>query len=459
MLLRTLYDEKLAQASYLIGCQMTGEAIVIDPNRDVDQYMRAARKEGLRITHVTETHIHADFVSGTRELAQQTGAAMYLSHEGGPDWQYGYLDGARAVQVGDGDVFDVGNIHFQVMHTPGHTPEHICFLVTDGRNANQPMGIVTGDFVFVGDVGRPDLLEKAAGVGGTMRDAARALYHSIQRFLQLPDYLQVWPGHGAGSACGKALGAVPQSTVGYEKMFSPALTPMSEEEFVDWILAGQPEPPRYFAQMKRINRAGPPILGKMPSPPKLTELVDNMTIVDTRTALAFGRGHIKGTINIPYNKSFTTWCGWLLSYDKPFALIADERNVPEIVRDLTLIGLDNIAGYYTPDAVTNHEQTQLPAIKTAEMETAGDLILDVRGRHEYEHGHIPGAINIPVGYLPERAHELPRDKQIVVHCEGGGRSAIASSLLQSMGFNVLNVQGGYREWAESGKQPVFAESQ
>jgi hydroxyacylglutathione hydrolase len=211
MILKRFYDEKLAQASYLLGCGATGEALVVDPNRDVQQYIDAAAAEDLRLTHVTETHIHADFVSGTNELAARTGARAYLSDEGGRDWSYAFAGAIDAVLLRDGHEFRVGNIRVRVMHTPGHTPEHLSFVVTDTAGADQPMGVFTGDFVFVGDVGRPDLLEKAAGVTGTMEAGARQLFDSIQRIRTLPDFVQLWPGHGAGSACGKSLGAVPST--------------------------------------------------------------------------------------------------------------------------------------------------------------------------------------------------------------------------------------------------------
>lgn len=459
MLLRLIYDDKLAQASYLLGCQACNEAMVIDPNRDAEQYVRLARKEGVRITHVTETHIHADYLSGSRELAHRTGAQLLLSAHGGDDWSYRFpeLDSARLLK--DGERFKVGNIEILVLHTPGHTPEHICFLVTDRAAADKPIGLFTGDFVFVGDVGRPDLLEKAAGVQGTMENSARALHQSLQRFKSLPDYLQVWPGHGAGSACGKALGAVPQTTVGYEKMFNPALAADTEQDFVDFILAGQPDPPKYFVTMKRLNRDGPPVLNGLPHPARLdARELDGMlqagaVVVDTRAAISFARGHVPGTINIPYNKSFTTWAGWLIPYDRDFALIVDERmHVTEIARDLALIGLDRIQGYFGDDAVAAAgDPEKTAAIRTTEMiELANSpdaVVIDVRNDNERQAGHIPGTIHIPLGHLAERAHELPRDKPIAVHCQGGGRAAIAASVLQAQGFEqVAAVQGGYSEW-------------
>ena len=461
MLLRLIYDDKLAQASYLLGCQACGEAIVIDPNRDAEQYIRLARKEGVRITHVTETHIHADYLSGSRELAHRTGAKLVLSGHGGDDWSYRFPEMASVQSVRDGDRFNVGNIQIEVMHTPGHTPEHICFLVTDTAAADKPIGLFSGDFVFVGDVGRPDLLEKAAGVANTMDASARSLYQSLQRFNQLPDYLQVWPGHGAGSSCGKALGAVPQTTVGYEKMFNPALTTQSEQQFVDFILAGQPEPPKYFATMKRLNRDGPPLLNASIEPAKLdARELDGMMqagtmVVDTRVTLNFARGHVPGSVNIPYNKSFTNWAGWLIPYDRDFALIVDARtNVADIARDLALIGLDRVLGYFGEDAVKSvASPEQTVSIKTAEMVELANredaVVIDVRNTNERQAGHVPGTIHIPLGELADRAAELPRDKPIAVHCQGGGRAAIGASVLQSMGFEqVLHVKGGYSEWAK-----------
>lgn len=469
MLLRLLYDQKLAQASYFVGCQATGEALVIDPNRDIDQYLALASSEGMRITAVTETHIHADFVSGARELAARTGAQLYLSDEGTEDWKYQFADEAGATLVRDGDEFWVGNIRLEVLHTPGHTPEHISFLLTDTAGANEPMGIFTGDFVFVGDVGRPDLLETAAGYVGTMEAGARTLYQSLQRFKELPDYLQVWPGHGAGSACGKALGAVPQSTVGYEKLFNWALNIGSEDEFVAAVLEGQPEPPFYFKEMKRVNKEGPALVADKPLPPRLPDesidqhLADGMPIVDMRPPLAFAGGHIPGTLNIPYSNSYLTWAGWLLPYDRPFALILDERDVESTVKDLQRIGLDDVAGYWTPEVIDAWASAEPErALQTIELVSLEDVersleaglvtVLDVRGSTEYQEGHIPGALSIPMGYIPRRLDEIPADKPVVVHCQTGVRSSIAASVLQRLGReNVLNYMGSFAEWSGAGK--------
>ncbi len=469
MILKRFYDDKLAQASYLIGCAATGEALVVDPNRDVDQYIKVAESEGVRVTHVTETHIHADFVSGSRELASRTGATMYLSDEGDEDWKYAFAAADGAVLLKHGDTFKVGNIVIEAVHTPGHTPEHLSFLVTDTAAADKPIGILTGDFVFVGDVGRPDLLEKAAKVEGTMEAGARALFRSLEQFKQYPDYLQVFPGHGAGSACGKGISSVPSSTVGYERMFNWAFSYENEDEFVQAVLAGQPEPPKYFAEMKRINKEGPEVLGGFRRPQRLAEsrlqslLEDGALVIDTRHAADYAQGHIPGTLNIPLNRSFNTWAGWLIPYDQAFYLIVDDsctHCVDEAVTDLAMIGLDRVAGYFGTEVLdtwTNYggELATVPQITSkelAEQLRTGDVaVLDVRGRAEWEAGRLPGVENIPVGYLGDRLDEVPRDKPLVVHCQGGARSAIAASLLRSKGFdNVINLGGGYADWQAAG---------
>ncbi|HEU4566054.1 MAG TPA: MBL fold metallo-hydrolase [Gemmatimonadaceae bacterium] len=472
MLLRRFYDAKLAQASYLIGCARSGEALIVDANRDIDQYLRAAEAEGMRIAHVTETHIHADYVSGSRELANRTGARLYLSAEGGADWQYGFAREAGAVLLRDGDELRVGNVIVRAMHTPGHTPEHLSFLVTDSAGATKPMGVLTGDFVFVGDVGRPDLLERAAKMTGTMESGARALFQSIQRFKTLPDYLQLWPGHGAGSACGKALGAVPQTTLGYERMFNWAFEPTDESAFIEMVLAGQPEPPRYFAEMKRMNRDGPRLLGGFAVPQRLPEsrlaavLDSGSVVVDARHAADFAAVAVPGSINIPLNRSFTTYAGSLLPYDRDIYLIVDDAGsaaadaVAEAVKDLAMIGLDRVAGYFGAGVVeawaAEGRATQaVPQLTAAELapllERGAVTVIDVRGASEYAAGHLPGVPNIPLGDLPDRLEELPRDTPLVVQCQSGGRSAIAASLLLARGFrDVTNLQGGFAAWQSGG---------
>jgi hydroxyacylglutathione hydrolase len=472
MILKRFYDEKLAQASYLVGCAATGEALVVDPNRDVDQYIRAAESEGVEVTHVTETHIHADFVSGARELTERTGATLYLSDEGGESWKYAYARESGAVLLHDGDSFRVGNVRIAVLHTPGHTPEHLSFLVTDTAAADKPIGILTGDFVFVGDVGRPDLLERAAGIDGTMEAGARALFRSLQSFKRLPDYLQVWPGHGAGSACGKGLSAIPQSTVGYEKMFNWGLGIDDEDAFVRTVLEGQPEPPKYFAEMKRINKKGPRVLNGFKQMRRLSTvhltaaLEHGASVIDTRHAADFAVRHLPGTINIPLDRGFTTWAGWLTPYDRELYLIVDEacaHCLDEAVRDLAMIGLDRVQGYFGVEAIDAWRRAgralesvpQTTGVELAERLGRGEVaVVDVRGHTEWEAGHIPGVENIPIGYLVDRLDEIPRDRPVVLHCQGGARSAIAASVLQARGFdNVVNLAGGFADW-EAGGNPV-----
>jgi hydroxyacylglutathione hydrolase len=474
MFFKQFYDQPLAQASYMIGCQATGEAIVIDPVRDISAYLQVADAEGLRITHVSETHIHADFVSGARELAARTGARLFLSAEGGADWQYAFAAADGATLVRDGDHIAVGNIRLDVMHTPGHTPEHIAFVVTDQPAAAGPMGIVTGDFVFVGDVGRPDLLEKAAKVADTMEASAHTLFHSLERFRTLPDHLQVWPGHGAGSACGKALGAVPSSTVGYERRANWGVATVDEAEFVRMVLEGQPEPPAYFAQMKRINREGPRILGGMPIPTlqsarALPALVNRSAwIVDLRPADRFARGFVPGTLSVPISRTFSTWAGWLLPYDVDVYLLTDEiaagdtapDSVRRAVHDLAMIGLDRIAGWFDVTAIAEWESSgsplgqveQIDAVALAARREREPLaVIDVRGASEYEAGHLPDSRNIPVGFLLDQLDTLPRDRPLVVQCQSGARSAIAASVLLRAGReHVLNLTSGYVGWRDAG---------
>ena len=475
MLLHRVWDPKLAQASYLIGCTEAREALVIDPNRDVDQYLALAASLNLRVAHVTETHIHADFCSGSRELAARAGAKLYLSDEGGAEWRYAFAEGDGAVLLHDGDRFTVGRIELRVLHTPGHTPEHLTFLVTDGAAATEPIAAVTGDFVFVGDVGRPDLLERAAGVGGTMESAARTLFRSLQRFQQQPDWLQIWPGHGAGSACGKGMSPIPHSTVGYERRFNWAFGVTDETEFARLVLAGQPEPPKYFGTMKRLNRDGPRLLGGVPrpapaAPERVIEVVEGGGIViDTRTAAEFDSGHIPGTINIPFNTAFTTWAGWVVPYDQDVYLLsakADGRQAEGAMRDLAMIGLDRVAGSFGAEALGAWTQAgrslatigRITARELVGHLEAGAAVVDVRSRAEWEAGHIPGAPNIPAGEIADRLAELPRERPIVVHCQGGTRSAIAASILDARGLSgVLDLPGGFAEWEREGL-PVSRES-
>ncbi|MDG5767953.1 rhodanese-like domain-containing protein [Balneolales bacterium ANBcel1] len=466
MFFRQIFDPKLAQYSYMIGCQKTGETVVIDPMRDVQQYYDIAEKEKLNITAGADTHIHADYISGLRELAER-GVKVYASDEGDADWKYEWLIGSdyNYELLKDGDTFMIGNIEIRAIHTPGHTPEHLIFSVTDkGGGADKPMGVTTGDFVFVGDVGRPDLLESAAGMKDVMKPSAQTLYKSLEKFKTMPEYMQVWPGHGAGSACGKALGAVPKSTVGYEMNFNASLREASSEEnFVNFILEGQPEPPLYFKQMKRDNKMGPPVLGGLPIPPKtdvsqLSGFENNreVALIDTRGREAFMNGHLKGAIFSPLDKQFNTTAGSYVTEEQPIYLVIDEENLEDAVRDLINVGLDKIEGYipvgeYEQWLDANSAATAIPHLNFQEdgnkLFEDDSYVLDVRKASEFAEGHIEGAKNIPHTRLLERIDEVePNGKTVYVHCSAGGRSAVAAALVQRFGHEVAYVDGDFAAW-------------
>jgi len=461
MLLKYFYDPALAHASYLVGCQKTGEAVVIDPGRSVDQYLEAAAQEGMRIVGAAETHIHADFVSGSRELADRVGARLYLSDEGPADWKYQFADQYASQLLKHGDAFHVGKIRLEAVHTPGHTPEHLSFLLTDeGGGAREPMGILTGDFVFVGSIGRPDLLETAAGVVGSAEAGARQLYHSMRRFHDLPDYLQVWPAHGAGSACGKGLGAIPSSTVGYEKRFNSALQFEDEQQFVDYILADQPETPYYFAVMKRVNKVGPTLIRTLPpveatAVHRLDRIATEQLVIDPLPAERFAAAHVPGTINLPAD-SLVRWAGFLVDYSQPVYLLADSVSIVKHLRGLRSIGIDNVGGYFDAQQVHDADlRTAAYAVKSPQelrqrIESGTATLLDVRSLTEFEEGHIPGAEHRFVGKLLRELGNLDRSKPIVVQCQAGGRSAIAASILQRAEFDVVDMQGGYQAWQNAG---------
>lgn len=465
MFFEQIYDKTLAQGSYIIGCQATGEAIVIDAQRDIDVYLDIAKQNNLRISHITETHIHADFLCGSRELAAVTGATMYLSDEGGKDWQYAF----NHIGLVDGDVIEVGNLSLKVIHTPGHTPESISFLLTDHPASDKPVMLFTGDFVFVGDIGRPDLLEKAAGITGTKEPGARQMFHSLKKFASLPEYVQVWPAHGAGSACGKSLGAVRNSTIGYEKIRNWAFDYEEDEHgFVQELLAGQPEPPKYFAMMKHLNKVNRPLLIEVPKHPQLTKeqflsaYEKGIRVIDTRNKTSFAKGFLPGSINIQGNNSFSTWCGWLLDYQEQFILIAESHQMEDLTRKLMRIGLDNIYGYISDIDDLGIELQTADVIALNEFKSyLGEnnvQLVDVRGENEFIAGHIEGAENIFIGTLQENLELLDNDKKIVVYCQGGDRSSIAYSLLKRNGFkNVINYSGGMNEWQEKGNE-IFVET-
>jgi hydroxyacylglutathione hydrolase len=455
MLLERIYDEDLAQASYLIGCQANGTAMVIDGHRDIAVYQHLARKHGMKIVAVTETHVHADYLSGTRELAAATGATIYVSGEGGPEWQYGF-DGVRLF---DGATITLGNITVTAVHTPGHTPEHLSFLVTDGAFTDQPGYLFTGDFVFSGDLGRPDLLDEAAGGTDTRFAGARQLFASLRdRFLPLPDYVQVHPAHGAGSACGKAIGAIPSSTVGYERLYawwSPFLAANDEEAFVTELLAGQPDAHAYFGRMKRENREGPALLGERPPLDELHAAdvaaglsADQVIFIDSRSSRHVHEGTVLRSLNIPA-KAMASYGAWVVNPEtdpNPLVLLAKDREQAQDMRDhLARVGIDNVTGYVTSvDGLPMVTPVLIQPADLAGLNAA--VVLDVRNRTEHAAGHIPGSLQLSGGRIMWHLDELPAGGSIVAYCQTGTRSSVAASALRRAGYDVVELDGSYAGW-------------
>jgi len=461
MFLRQITDSSLAQNAYLIGCQRSGEAILIDPERDLDRYFQVAEQNDLRIVAVAETHIHADYLSGARELVERHGATAYLSEEGGPDWQFEWAKGnPKARFLKDGDLFQVGKIELKALLTPGHTPEHLSFLVTDhGGGADAPIALLTGDFIFVGDVGRPDLLESAAGQAGVMEPSARTLYASLRETDKLPGHLQILPAHGAGSACGKALGAVPISVLDYERKFNPAFREAlttGEDDFVKSILAGQPEPPRYFARMKRDNKIGPVLLpdGKLPEPARITAAElgawiggKDRAILDLREdRAAFAASHLEGALFAPMagGKLSVAAGSYLDESARILLVLENEAQLGEAVRQLVRIGLDHVEAWISAHEALVHATASYRQIVPSEL-PENAVVLDVRGADEYAASHVKGAKNIAYTRLAARVDDLPDGAPLFVHCAGGLRAAIASAYLAGLGREVVQLDGPFEE--------------
>lgn len=463
MLLERIYDQDLAQASYMIGCQAKGEAIVVDARRDIAPYLELAAANGMKIVAVTETHIHADYLSGSRELAAATGAELYVSGEGGEDWQYGF----EAERLLDGSTIQLGNITVTAVHTPGHTPEHLSFLIKDGAFSDEPGYLLSGDFVFSGDLGRPDLLDEAAGGVNTRFEGARQLFTSLkEKFLTLPDHVQVHPGHGSGSACGKALGAIPSTTVGYERLFAwwaPYLAANDEEGFVREILDGQPDAHAYFGRMKRQNRLGPAVMGGRGALPELsTEAIaedlaaDRITFVDTRHHADVHRGTVARALNIPAGGKMATYGGW--AYDpetdsRPLVLLAQNEEAAGRMWDsLVRVGIDNVAGF-TP-TLEGLPLTAPRTLEPADLEGFdAALVLDVRNKTEHAAGHIPGSEQLSAGRVLWHTDQLPSEGVIVSYCQSGVRNSVAASALRRAGYEVVELEGSYLGWK------AFADSQ
>ncbi len=451
-----IYTDGLAQISYLVGDSKAAVAAVIDPRRDIDIYLQMAKEQGLRIAYAIETHIHADFVSGAQALASRTGAQII----GGRSDAYQF----DLRQVNDGETLELGQVRLQIMHSPGHTPEHVSLQLFDTQQGSEPIALFTGDTLFNLDVGRPDLLGE-----GSERKLAGKLFHSLfDSYLPLGDRIDVYPCHGAGSACGKSIGDRRQSTLGSERLFNPALREeRSEEAFIDWLLADMPEPPRHYARLKKLNvcpaaqREGPSLPPPL-SPQGIQELAGNanMQVVDIRSILAFGGGHVPGAINIALRNEFVNWAGWMLDDSCPILLVGESADdVHQAITQLYRIGLDDIRGYLR-NGMTDWQNAALPLNRlqewtvhelNARREEPDVQVLDVRSPNEVANGRVPGAKHIFVAHLADQLDELDPDKTTVTYCGSGYRASIAASILKRAGFSdVANTPGSWAAWNAAG---------
>ncbi len=441
----------LSHYSYMVSS--TGQAVVIDPKRDVDTYMAHAAAQNLKITHILETHIHADYASGARELAHLTGAEMWLSaHDTGEDFEYQFPHHAMK----DGDDLRIAEVRIVALHTPGHTPEHLSFALYDTqRSEQQPLALFSGDFVFVGSLGRPDLLGEAA-----KQKLAAALFHSLHDKLKsFADGVEIYPAHGAGSMCGAGMSDRPQSTLGYERLANSFFHEKDEKGFVAKILGSVPPFPDYYRRMKKVNSDGPRILNGIPGEEALTvsdvqsAIKSGAIVLDLRRPEAFGGAHIPGSINIGAGPNLSTWASWLLPYDVPIVLVGDASTDHEQARrSLMRVGLDDITGYIKGGVIAWIEaglaQAHLPQISVEELHQKKDAyILDVRGDGEWNAGHIASAQHIMAGDVPKRLPEIERGREVHVICGTGYRSGAVASVLQKSGFSrVSNVVGGMTAW-------------
>ena len=453
----------LAISSYLVGDEQTGHAAVIDPTRDVDEYLGFARNHGLQIRHILETHVHADFVSGSRELKARLDGepAIHCSGLGGAAWTPPYADEV----AGEGHEITMGRVRLRAVHTPGHTPEHLSWALYDlSRSQDAPWMFFTGDFMFVGDVGRPDLLGSEE-----QQRLALELYQSVfHKLAGFPDFTEIFPAHGAGSLCGKAIGSRRSSTLGYERRFNPALAAKAPEQWIRDLMAEMPLAPPYFLRMKKVNREGPPILGpELPGQKRWSarqvyqRMCEHCLVVDVRSKEAFAAAHLPGAINIPLGPNLPTWAGWVLPYDHPTLIVLDHpASMAEVTTHLIRVGFDDVRGYLEGgmDAweTAGYPITTLSTISVHDLQQRlkkGEplAVLDVRTEQEWNAGHLAGAIHIHGGQLQERFAEVPRDQAIAVVCASGYRASIASSFLQREGYReVHNVLGGMTAWQASG---------
>lgn len=459
MFTQRYYLECLSHASYMIADEETKQAAIIDPQRDIDIYLQDAQEHGFTIKYAILTHFHADFVAGHIELRDRVGAEIVLGSKAEAEFKH--------VKLGDGQEISLGNVRLEGMDTPGHTPEGLTVVAYDGPAGSPPLAVFTGDTLFIGDVGRPDLL---ASIGFTAEQLGDMLYDSLHhKLLNLPDETLVYPAHGAGSMCGKSLGKEAFSTIGEQKKYNYALQPMSKEDFVALVTADQPEAPGYFVHDAIMNRKERESLEQSMSAVKkalpLDEVLklqqDGAQIVDTREPVEFAGAHLKGSINIPVNGKYATWAGTILDKTAPIVIIAEDEHLEESIMRLGRIGFDHVAGFLDEglDALMNRSDllqstTRITAPAVPELETT-PLILDVRTEREWNDAHLEDSLNIPLNQLQERIGEIPTDRPIVVHCQSGYRSSIATSLLQKANVGeLMDLVGGFKAWQQS-KLPVI----
>jgi len=461
MILHQFYLNCLAHASYLIGDEHTKTAAVVDPQRDVDHYLAFAGEHGLQIRHVFLTHFHADFIAGHLELRDRTGATIYLGAAAKAEYAFTPLK--------DGERVEFGRVRLQALETPGHTPESISILVFDlDRSATEPHGVLTGDTLFVGDVGRPDL---RAALGWSAADLGALLYDSLRnKLLPLPDRSLVYPAHGAGSLCGKAISKETVSTIGEQRRSNYALQPMSKAEFLDIVTADQPDAPPYFTFDAVLNSRERPTLeeslARELNPMTLEQVLAHQEaggqILDTRDPVEFAAAHLAGSINIGLGGQYATWAGTVLSRDRPIVIVADPDGENESAVRLGRIGFDHVVGYLKdglrslearPDLTETTERVSAP-VAAERLGRGAPVAIDVRTPRERDEKRVAGSINIPLNHLNERLQELPKDRPLLVYCAGGYRSSIATSLLKQQGFeNVSELAGGMTAW-ETAKLPT-----
>src|SRR6201993_1502023 len=459
LVFKTIQTEGIAELSYLVGDDDEGVAAVFDPRADCDVYIEAARHAGVIITHIFETHIHADLVSGSRELcARLETAKIYASGEGGAEY------GFNPEKIKDGDRFEFGDVIVTARHTPGHTPEHLSYVLAEADHPDDPWGVLTGDSLFVSSAGRPDLLGESR-----TRDLAEQQFHTLRDFyLKMPDHVMIYPNHGAGSPCGADIGARLTSTIGYERLHNNFLQFDDVQNFTDYALRTAPPVPTYYPRMKKINAEGPEVLGNLPRvaglPPKQFKGAigkNGNQLVDVRTMLAFGGGHIAGALNIGGSPILSIWAGWMLDPEKPILLVLEnDDDLEKIVRLFVRTGYTRFAGYLI-DGMKSWDAAGFPLERIGQMsvhelnQRKGSLqIVDVRSPGEWKRGRVPGAQHIFVPELAKRMAELDRNKPTAVYCGSGYRASIATSILKPLGFTDLwNVPGSWEAWKKA-KLPV-----